>query len=50
MKLVSLDLLTYFWGKLKTYFVKQETGKSLTTNDYTTDERTNYPVLKLTHR
>ena len=39
MKLVSLDLLTYFWGKLKTYFVKQETGKSLTTNDYTTDEK-----------
>ena len=39
MKLVSLDLLTYFWGKLKIYFVKQETGKSLTTNDYTTDEK-----------
>ena len=39
MKLVNLDLLTYFWGKLKLYFVKQETGKKLTTNDYTTAEK-----------
>lgn len=39
MRLVNLDLLTYFWGRLKTYFVKQESGKSLTSNDYTTDEK-----------
>lgn len=39
MKLVNLDLLTYFWGKLKAYFVKQEAGKALSTNDYTTDEK-----------
>lgn len=39
MRLVNLDLLTYFWGKLKTYFVKQESGKTLTSNDYTTEEK-----------
>lgn len=27
--------LAYFWGRLKTYFVKQETGKGLSANDLT---------------
>ncbi len=27
--------LSYFWGKLKAYFVAQETGKGLSTNDFT---------------
>lgn len=39
MKLVNIELLTYFWGKLKTYFVKKEAGKQLSTNDYTTTEK-----------
>lgn len=34
------DGLLYFWEKLKAYFVKQETGKGLSTNDFTTDEKT----------
>lgn len=31
--------LTYFWNRLKNYFVKQESGKGLSTNDYTTAEK-----------
>lgn len=31
--------LTYFWNQLKNYFVKQESGKGLSTNDYTTAEK-----------
>lgn len=27
--------LSYFWGKLKAYFVAQEAGKGLSTNDFT---------------
>lgn len=50
MRLVNLDLLTYFWGKLKTYFVKQESGKSLTSNDYTTEEKINWQVYKIMPR
>ena len=34
--------LTYFWGRLKTYFVKQETGKGLSTNDLTNELKSNY--------
>lgn len=32
--------LAYFWSKLKAYFVKQETGKGLSTNDFTTELKT----------
>lgn len=32
--------LTYFWGKIKAAFVAKETGKGLSTNDYTTAEKT----------
>lgn len=39
MKWVTLDVLSYFWGQLKGYFVKQVAGKQLSTNDYTTDEK-----------
>lgn len=31
--------LTYFWNQLKNYFVKKESGKGLSTNDYTTAEK-----------
>lgn len=34
--------LTYFWGRLKTYFVKQETGKGLSTNDLTNELKSSY--------
>ena len=32
--------LSYFWGKLKGYFVAQVEGKGLSTEDYTTAEKT----------
>lgn len=32
--------LSYFWGKLKAYFVAKEAGKGLSANDYTTTEKT----------
>lgn len=31
--------LTYLWGRLKSYFVAQEEGKGLSTNDYTSAEK-----------
>ena len=31
--------LLYFWGKIKSAFVAKETGKGLSTNDYTTAEK-----------
>ena len=34
--------LAYFWGRLKTYFVHQETGKGLSTNDLTNELKTSY--------
>ena len=34
--------LAYFWGRLKTYFVHQETGKGLSTNDLTNELKSNY--------
>lgn len=41
--------LTYLWNKLKNIFVLQERGKGLSTNDYTTDEKTKLAGLsKLT--
>ena len=38
-KYLDYDGLLYFWQKLKAYFVKQESGKGLSTNDYTTTEK-----------
>lgn len=32
--------LLYFWQKLKDYFVAKETGKGLSSNDYTSAEKT----------
>lgn len=32
--------LAYFWSKLKSFFVAKETGKGLSTNDFTTAEKT----------
>lgn len=34
------DGLLYLWQKIKNKFVAQETGKGLSSNDYTTDEKT----------
>ena len=34
--------LAYFWDRLKTYFVHQETGKGLSTNDLTDELKSNY--------
>lgn len=34
-KYLDYTTLAYFWGRLKTYFVKQETGKGLSANDLT---------------
>ena len=42
-KLIKLDQLLYFWQQLKIYFnakVDKVEGKGLSTNDYTTDEKT----------
>lgn len=34
--------LAYFWERLKTYFVHQETGKGLSTNDLTNELKSSY--------
>ena len=39
MKHMDMDALRYFWAKLKEYFVRQEPGKGLSSNDYTAEER-----------
>ena len=41
-KFLDKTALTYFWGRLKTYFVHQETGKGLSTNDLTNDLKSSY--------
>lgn len=38
-KFLTLDGLTYFYSKLKTVFVSKESGKDLSTNDYTTTDK-----------
>lgn len=38
-KYLDLDGLTYLWGKIEDKFVEQETGKGLSTNDFTTTEK-----------
>lgn len=38
-KFLDKDGLLYFWQKLKTLFVAKESGKGLSTNDYTTAEK-----------
>lgn len=39
MKHMDLDALRYLWAKLKEYFVKQEPGKGLSSNDYTAEDK-----------
>lgn len=39
-KIVRLSMLNYFYQLIQDIFVKKETGKGLSTNDYTTDEKT----------
>ncbi|MBQ0090683.1 MAG: hypothetical protein KBT27_15260 [Prevotellaceae bacterium] len=41
-KYLDNDGLLYFWTKLKSYFVKQEAGKGLSTNDLTNDLKGHY--------
>ena len=41
-KVLFYDGLLHFWAKLKTYFVKQEAGKGLSTNDLTNELKANY--------
>lgn len=38
-KFLDYDGLLYFWQQLKSKFVAQETGKGLSTNDFTTAEK-----------
>lgn len=38
-KYLDYDGLLYFWAKIKAAFVAKETGKGLSTNDYTTAEK-----------
>lgn len=39
-KYLDQDGFLYLWTKLKSYFVAQQSGKGLSTNDYTTAEKT----------
>ena len=39
-KYLDLDGLSYLWDKITTKFVAKETGKGLSTNDFTTTEKT----------
>ena len=39
-KIVRVSMLNYFYQLIRDVFVLQETGKGLSTNDYTTDEKT----------
>ncbi len=41
-KVLNYDGLSHFWAKLKSYFVKQEAGKGLSTNDLTAELKQNY--------
>lgn len=41
-KYLDNDGLLYFWTKLKSYFVKQESGKGLSANDLTNTLKSNY--------
>lgn len=38
-KFLSYDGLLYFWQRLKSYFVKQEPGKGLSSSDFTQQEK-----------
>lgn len=40
-KFLTLEGPTYFYGKLKGVFVTKDGSKVLSTNDYTTAEKTN---------
>lgn len=55
-KYLDLTGLNHFWEKILEIFVKKETGKGLSTNDYTTAEKTklsklsNYDDTSITER
>ena len=42
LKYIDDVTLKYFWGRLKTYFVKAVDGKGLSTNDLTNELKSNY--------
>lgn len=45
-KIVKLAMLNRFYQELPNFFVRKETGKGLSTNDYTTDEKTDVAKIK----
>ena len=45
-KIVKLAMLNRFYQELPNFFVRKETGKGLSTNDYTTDEKTAVAKIK----
>ena len=47
-KFVDQNGLLYFWQKLLAKFQQKESGKGLSTNDYTTDEKNKLAGLKNT--
>ena len=38
-KYLGTNGVAYFWEKLKNYFVKKETGKGLSEENFTSDEK-----------
>lgn len=46
MKFLDVNGLTTLWDKIKTTFVAKESGKGLSTNDYTTTEKTKLSGIK----
>lgn len=45
-KFLDSEGLLYLWAKLKSYFVKAEVGKGLSSSDYTADEKAKLAELK----
>lgn len=45
-KYLDSNGVLYLWQKLKSFFVKQEEGKGLSTNDFTTEEKEKLASLK----
>lgn len=45
-KYLDSNGVLYLWQKLKGFFVKQEEGKGLSTNDFTTEEKTKLSTLE----
>lgn len=50
VKYLDYSGLSYFWGKLKDYFVAKEAGKGLSTNDFNNDYKTAIDNLATTYK